>query len=157
MQLRIAGASFAAIATELGYADRKGAERAVIAGLRAYFREPANDLLPLELDRLDRLQLAIWQQAMDGNVQAVLAVLRIMERRARYAGLDAPVNVNAKIASHQQLDVNLNALVIPADLDSPTYLAVLRAIRGEGPTQMEGSSSIVEDGPTPSVSQPPDT
>jgi len=48
----------------------------------------------LELERCDRLQAAVWPAATQGDVAAVAAVLRIMERRARYLGLDAPVLVD---------------------------------------------------------------
>jgi hypothetical protein len=67
MALRQAGASYPQIARELGYSDAKGAQRAVEAGLQTAGREIAAELLPLELDRLDRLQLALWGKAMDGG------------------------------------------------------------------------------------------
>jgi hypothetical protein len=146
MQLRIAGASFAAIARELGYAHPKGAERAIISGLRAFFREPASELLPLELERLDRMQLALWPEAIAGNVQAVMAVLRIMDRRARYMGLDAPHKVDANITSRATVDVGVRGGVLVIQGDKEAYLAGLRALRGE-PAAIEGSSSVVEEEP----------
>jgi hypothetical protein len=155
MQLRIAGASYAAIARELGYAHPKGAERAIIAGLRAFFREPATELLPLELERLDRLQVALWPDAIAGNVQAVMAVLRIMDRRARYCGLDAPHKANITVDQHATVDINMqHALMIP-DLPKDRYIAVMRAMRGEVPA-IEGSSSVVEDEPSIDVADDPD-
>jgi hypothetical protein len=155
MQLRIAGASFGAIANELGYADRKGAERAIISGLRAYFREPAQDLLPLELERLDRMQMALWPEALAGNVQAVMAVLRIMERRAKYTGLDAPHKVDANITSRATMDVNVAGGVLVIQGDKEAYLAGLRALRGE-PAAIEGSSSVVDSGQPIDVDDLPD-
>lgn len=57
----------------------------------------------LELQRLDRLQVALWNKALGGkredgtviapDVGAVHAILKIMERRARLLGLDAPQQV----------------------------------------------------------------
>lgn len=42
----------------------------------------------LELTRLDALQTALWEKAMNGDVKAALGVLRIIERRSRLLGLD---------------------------------------------------------------------
>jgi hypothetical protein len=50
-------------------------------------------LIVLELMRLERLHAAVWPQAIRGDVNAVDRVLRIMERRARLLGLDAPKRV----------------------------------------------------------------
>ena len=54
---------------------------------RAY-REPVEMLLQLELDRLDALMRAYWDAALAGDGEAADRVLRIMDRRARYLGLD---------------------------------------------------------------------
>ena len=48
----------------------------------------------LELRRLDKLLDAQWDKALNGDLGAVQAVLRIMDRRATYLGLDAPVKVD---------------------------------------------------------------
>jgi len=44
----------------------------------------------VELQRLDNLQLGIWEDACKGKLSAIDRVLRIMERRARLLGLDKP-------------------------------------------------------------------
>lgn len=44
-------------------------------------------MLELELTRLDRLQMALWSDAINGSVQAVDKVLCIMEQRAKLLGL----------------------------------------------------------------------
>ena len=49
---------------------------------------PATELLQLELERLDTLQQAAWVWALKGNAEAYRNVLRTMERRAKYLGLD---------------------------------------------------------------------
>ncbi len=41
----------------------------------------------LELSRLDELQVALWDTAVAGNVKHILAILAIMDRRAKYLGL----------------------------------------------------------------------
>jgi hypothetical protein len=173
MELRKAGATYAAIAGELGYSDARSAERAVIAGLRAAGREASEDLLPMELDRLDRLQAGLWADAINGEVPAVLACLRIMERRSRLVGLDAPLKMNQRIDSHEQVNIDVTGavMVIRADgqggaymaaIDGPKddYIAGLRAMRGDVPLAVEGSSRV-QDGPPidmaePGTTKPPD-
>tara|TARA_R100000329_G_scaffold96224_1_gene79889 strand:+ start:1345 stop:1797 length:453 start_codon:yes stop_codon:yes gene_type:complete len=49
------------------------------------------EMVYLELERLDHLTNAVWPDAMGGNDKAVNSVLRIMERRSKLIGLDAPV------------------------------------------------------------------
>jgi hypothetical protein len=90
LALRMAGASFDEIAESLGYADRGGAFKAVMAALQSTLPEPAAQVRELELKRLDRLWLAVWDGATKGDLQAVDACLRIMKRRADFEGLDAP-------------------------------------------------------------------
>jgi hypothetical protein len=145
MQLRVAGASYSQIAAELGYTSRAGAEKAIIAGLREFFRQPAQDLLALELQRCDRLQLAVWPAAMEGDVQAVLACLKVMERRSKYAGLDAPVKTDSRIAAFHQVDVQGAVMVLPGtEVNSTTadFVAAMRALRGEDPfPAIEGTST----------------
>ena len=90
MTLRRSGATYPEIARQLGYADPSGAYRAVQRGLTETLQEPADELRAVELDRLDRMQMAHWSRALAGDVKATQMVLRIMERRARLAGLDRP-------------------------------------------------------------------
>lgn len=42
----------------------------------------------LELERLDRMFVPVYQQAIAGDYKAVEVALRIMERRSKYLGLD---------------------------------------------------------------------
>ena len=96
VEARRAGAAYDDIARQLGYRDKSGAYRAVRAGLAKALREPADDLRALELARLDRLQLAHWQKAAAGDAAATHTVLKIMERRAKLLGLDAPIRVDVR-------------------------------------------------------------
>ena len=90
LQLRLAGVSYEEIASRLGYSDRGSAWRSVMAALKTTLREPADELRKLELERLDRLLLGVWPQAVRGNQGSIDRALRIMERRARLLGLDVP-------------------------------------------------------------------
>jgi AraC-like DNA-binding protein len=89
LQLRKAGASFTEIALQLGYSSKGSASNAVHRELRAVPREAAADLLALELARLDDLLAAHWAGALAGDTAATRQILAVMDRRARYLGLDS--------------------------------------------------------------------
>lgn len=56
----------------------------------------AEQIRSLELTRLDELQTAIWADCMDGKLTAIDRVLKIMERRSKLVGLDAPDRLDIK-------------------------------------------------------------
>jgi hypothetical protein len=94
LDLRTRGATYDAIAREVGYTHASAARKAVMRALAEVTREPAEELIALEQMRLDTLLAALWPTATDtGNAKqarAVEMVLGIMERRAKLLGLDAP-------------------------------------------------------------------
>lgn len=87
LRLRAAGASRDDIAAELGV-HPVTAWRYIRDAIVELPREPAEEVRTLELERLDAMQAALWPMALRGEVQAIDRVLKIMERRARYLGLD---------------------------------------------------------------------
>lgn len=89
LELRASGLSLRAIAAKVGMAHSSVAE-AIEAELDELTKEPAEKLRTVELARLDRLLKAMWAKAMKGDVHRVDRCLRIMERRAKLLGLDAP-------------------------------------------------------------------
>lgn len=91
--LRLSGLSYEQVATEVGYYDRGAARLAVMTALKNVQAQNVEELRELEGARLDRLQAAVWRQAMQGDVQSVRAVIRISERRSKLLGLDAPLKV----------------------------------------------------------------
>ena len=55
------------------------------------------EIVELELMRLDKLQLLEWRKAQKGDGKAVQNILKIMERRASYLGLDKkPTETNVE-------------------------------------------------------------
>ena len=91
LAMRKQGCTYEEIAQALGI-TKSSAWRLVNRQLRMQARlaeEEAKVLLQLELERLDALQQAVWEQAMQGHLGAVDRVLRIMERRAKLLGLEA--------------------------------------------------------------------
>ena len=88
--LRQSGKTFAEIAAQLGYSDPSGARNAVLAALRDNVTEPNAEMRTLELARLDALHEALWVKALGGDLGAIDRILKLMERRAKILGLDAP-------------------------------------------------------------------
>lgn len=84
------GLSYDDIARRVGYAHRGSAHRAVFKALGEYEAENVEALRSLELDRLDELQVGFWNAAVSGDIRAAVAVLRIIDLRARLLGLYGP-------------------------------------------------------------------
>jgi hypothetical protein len=117
LALRKGGASFDTIAVALGYGGKSGAYKAVSTALRDTLREPAEEVRALELERLDHMLTAIWPAALSGNFRAQDQVLRLMERRAKYLGLDAParVDIEARIRMvAEELGLDPEAAILEA-------------------------------------------
>ena len=92
VRLRIAGAGFQLIARNLG-CSVGGAHKACMRAIerrQKEIAESAGQVLDLELQRLDQIVLILWPKVQEGNVGAIDRVLRVMDRRARYLGLDVP-------------------------------------------------------------------
>lgn len=87
LRLRLAGGTYDAIARVMGYANRDGAWKAVDRALARQRAEAADQLLALELTRLDALQRGVFATALGGNVQAIASVLKVMDHRAKLTGL----------------------------------------------------------------------
>lgn len=106
--LRAAGATYADIARAEHngrpmYSDRANARKAVLAALEERVTEDVAHLRALESARLDRLQRAIWPAALAGDIDAVNATLRLMDRRARLLGLDMPTKVEVTDAMDEEI------------------------------------------------------
>lgn len=115
VRLRADGHTYQTIADQLGYTDRSDARKAIERMIAFTVREPADEVRQMELIRLDSL----WMQAVrvlhahhvtvsNGKVvtvngepvpddapvlQAIDRLLKIMERRSKLLGLDAPAKV----------------------------------------------------------------
>ena len=99
LELRRAGLTWQRIAEETGYADHTGAYAAYKRAIKRTMQQPADELREQEIDRIDRLQLAAWPQAMKGDTKAILTIVRLMERRAKLLGLDMPIKIEQEITN----------------------------------------------------------
>lgn len=122
LELRRAGATWDDCARAVGYATPQGALLAYRRAIqRAMLDAGADEARQTELDRLDRLQRGVWAQAVNGDVGAINSVLRIMDRRARLLGLDAPIKQEITV---EQID--------PTSIDAEVQR--LAAMLAEQPT-----------------------
>lgn len=92
MRLRRDGYTFREIGQELNctpqYCHRVITE--CLEKLATKYVNAAAQLRELEAERLDRAHRAAWPKAIKGDLRAIDRVLKIMERRAKLYGLDAP-------------------------------------------------------------------
>jgi len=112
LELRKAGATFDQIAEQCGYADKSGAFYAIKRALSDIVPPAVEELRTLDSERLDRLLLSVWKQALDGDLKAVDRALRILDQRARLLGLNAPVQVglNGEVVTYTYVGVDVKAV-----------------------------------------------
>lgn len=91
-KLRQSGMSVFEIAERLQITEhvvRSGLDITLKSAAEAMTHGAKEDLLHLELDRLDSLQQSLWQDAMGGNTRAVDSILKVMDKRHKLLGLEA--------------------------------------------------------------------
>ncbi len=115
LELRLAGVTYEQIATQLGYAGRSGAHKAVASALAQTLREPADELRMISAERLDRATLAIWRGVSGGDTRAIDTLLRIEARRAKLLGLDAPTKVEQSEPEGEVRIIHIVPRLIPAE------------------------------------------
>jgi hypothetical protein len=136
LHLRAAGADFRAIANALhisvgqAYAD-------VASELREVTREVAEEVLSMDLTRLDQLQASVWADARSGDIAAVNAATRIVELRQRLCGnlRSAGVSVNTTVAPQ------VPGAVLVIGGSKSEYIQGLREARGELPAPPQQNSN----------------
>lgn len=120
LEYRRGGLTFDLIAERLGYASASGAHKAYLSACNRIVYEDVVQVRKSEMDRLDIAQAAIWGDLTDTvNVDAgtrarlVLALVKIMERRARLLGLDMPTKsqVEVSIYDRDTIDAEVQRLV----------------------------------------------
>ena len=90
-QKRLGGEDWRVIAKDLEYPSPRTAEREVELlvqkSLKVASEDRKQEVVSLELDRLDALQNAVWGMAISGELKAVDTTLKIMQHRARLLAL----------------------------------------------------------------------
>jgi len=99
LNLRMAGHDYRTIAKELGVSIKTAyfdVQRTVVY-LAQHERVLAENVRALELARLDSMQAYLWPAIARGDTFAIGAQLKLMERRAKMLGLDAPTVVEMNL------------------------------------------------------------
>jgi hypothetical protein len=123
-QMHLGGKDWEEVAKVLGYANGKTAQVEV----RQYITRAAvqmdmakrEEVLGIEMARLDALQSAVWDAAMDGDTKAVDSVLRVMAHRAKLLGLELIAQGNGT--------VNHNTVVVQGDTQD--FIRSLQLVNG---------------------------
>jgi hypothetical protein len=123
ISLRAAGLTWRDIGQQLGI-DHAWAYRLVQDGIRENIAQDVATMREEDDARLTKLLAAAWRPAMAGDTRSILAVVRILERRSRLWGLDAPVGIDATVQHTHEGAV----LVIEADTKEQ-YMAGLEKAR----------------------------
>ena len=101
VELRREGKTWQQIAEVVNYATAMGAWKAYQRACQRTLQEPTDEARRIELDRLDALQRTYWEPAVEGNLRAADFVLRVIDRRARILGIDAPQKIQAEVVNYE--------------------------------------------------------
>lgn len=93
LNLRLAGYDYETIAKNVKYKSGASAYKAVQRAIQKTLKEPAHEVLDIELKRLDEMMTSLWLTATSSQnetikMRAIESILHIMDRRAKYLGLD---------------------------------------------------------------------
>jgi hypothetical protein len=133
LDLRRAGFTFMRIAEEVGYRQASGAQRAYKRIMDRDKPQAPEEHRWQELDRLDRMQVALWPRAMKGDDKAINTIIRLMERRASLIGIDAPTKIQAEVVNY---DGNRDI-----DGDIERIVNLIRGVDSSKPLEVEGGAS----------------
>ena len=114
LELRLAHQSWENIAKAVGYASAGAAHNAYTRALKRTLQEPADEIRQQERERLDRLASIHYRNALTGDATATQLLLKIMDRRAKLLGLDAPAKQQVEVTTYEgggELDREIQRLV----------------------------------------------
>ena len=157
LELRRQGLSYEKIGNQLGihFTTAHHWVRDLMRELAQQASETAEEVRQLEEQRLDEMLEPLWPKAQAGDIRADEMVLRIMERRARLRGLDAPTKVEGRISlpdSELLLLARTYGLSVSPELEKelsgiPTPPPYLESINGETEDECQHGRSLGFDGP----------
>lgn len=104
VEMRKRGETWEKIAEVCGYKNRGAASGDINKYIKELPQENAQNLRKIEIERLDQLLNAMWDKAMKGDGWAVDRCVKIMERKAKLTGIDAPVVTKVEIVPEETLD-----------------------------------------------------
>jgi hypothetical protein len=136
---RMQGHSYAAIGKQLGISPDTAWRDAVAAISRIVPTESAQQVLKMELARLDTLEAGLFSNAAEGDISAVDACLRIQNQRCRLMGL-FPDQRNGGV------HVNIGGPVIESAEDSGIQIEFVKATKWGDPA---AAAKVIQGLPEP--------
>lgn len=112
LRMRREGHTFEEIGEKLGISRQRAGQVVVeeLTKLSSEIEAEARIAAVMESERLDNLTRILYPKATKGNLQAIDRLLKVMERRARLFGLDAPSRIDSRVLSGSLPDGELLAL-----------------------------------------------
>lgn len=99
LDYRLAGLSYRNIAKKMNINSTSAFNyvKAAIKIIQEKYTEKADALVSMELQKLNKMEVALYKLSIEGNTQSITALLKIQERRSRLLGLDAPIKQHTTI------------------------------------------------------------
>lgn len=135
LELRRTGAGWEAIAEVVGFSNASGAYKAYQRAIARVLVQPAEELRTQELDRLDRLQRAYWADAMAGNVRAADFILRVIDKRCKILGIEAPQRIQAEVITYDGGSIDADIERIIRELDAMDQGLAVEVAQGVSQTR----------------------
>jgi predicted XRE-type DNA-binding protein len=102
LTMRLAGFSIAQIADRLKIDDTR-VSRLINTTLQRAENQTVAEMRQVENQRLDRAQLAVWQDVLKGDVKAIDTFLKISQQRSKINGLYAPTKIDMNIGIRNEM------------------------------------------------------
>jgi hypothetical protein len=150
-EARKRGATLDQAAKIAGYANRGAAHNAITSLKRSYQVEASAEMVKLEEDRLDYYLFQLDAAIRKGDVKAILAAVKIQERRSKLLGLDdferRMAELNERKIAIEERDVRAVALAMAnvlrkLELD-PDQMATARALVRAELAPLAGSPDVI--------------
>lgn len=131
MSLKLAGASYSAIAEQLGYNDASAARKAVMRGMKSAMHETAGELKQIHYARLEHMLMLLWSDVLKKDLPSMAAALSVMDRMDKLFGLSAT----------QSIEVNTSKnTIIVAEGDKDSYIRALQEAGAQIARRIQSSS-----------------
>lgn len=148
VQLRLAGANLTQVADTVGYHDASAARKAIMSALQQMLpEETRNELRMREIATLDRLQVANFTAALNGDDKAATIVLRCVAQRSKLLGLEAPVQLDVRVREGELVQVEY------LDLLNDETMAALAPLQEEMVRLSELRAGVIDIDPDDVVEQ----
>jgi len=137
LELRRDGHTFDVIAKKMGINSGATAWKMVTKGIRDLPKQAAQEVVDLEIIRLDHLLVGLFERFKKGSHGSVDRILRVMTRRAALLGLDAPK------AQHVQMETIQTVISQFDERSAPDneYYALHGCYPEEAPIESEAEAS----------------